>query len=62
MPQMCICGMSHMSCETQRRCYLEFVDHLIKQFPGLRTVGVLKVVLYTNLDHNGLQVTANTFK
>lgn len=39
--------------------YLQLVDHLVKQFSCLRAVGVLKVIFYTNLNHDGLQVAAN---
>lgn len=41
-------------------CYLQLVDHLIKQLPSFWTAGVLKVVLYTDLNHDGLKAAANT--
>lgn len=47
--------------ELDLRRYLQLVNHLIKQFSCFRTVGILKVVLYTNLDHDGLEVAANTY-
>lgn len=39
---------------------LQLVNHLIKQFSGFRAVGVLKVVFYTDLNHDGFQVAAHT--
>lgn len=42
-------------------CYLQLIDHLVKQFSSFRAVGILKVVLYTNLNHDGLQVAADTY-
>lgn len=55
---------SHVCC-FKFRCdrvwlHLQLVHHLIKQFSGFRTVGVFKVVLDTDLNHDGLQVTTNT--
>lgn len=44
-----------------RSCYLQLVDHLVKQFSCLRAVGVLKVIFYTNLNHDGLEVAANAY-
>lgn len=47
--------------ETQTCCYLQLVDHLVKQFSSFGAVGVLKVVFDTNLNHDGLQVAANAY-
>lgn len=41
--------------------YLQLVDHLIKQFSRFGAVGVFKVVLYTDLNHDGLQVPTNAY-
>lgn len=41
--------------------YLQLVDHLIKQFSSFGAVGVFKVVLYTDLNHDGLQVPTNAY-
>lgn len=41
-------------------CYLQLVDHLIKQLSSFWTAGVLKIVLYTDLNHDGLKAAANT--
>lgn len=40
--------------------YLQLVDHLVKQFSSFGAVGVFKVVLYTDLNHDGLQIPAHT--
>lgn len=50
-----------VDCETQRCCYLELVNHLIKQFSSFWAVRVLKVIFYTDLNHNGFEVAANTY-
>lgn len=42
--------------------YLQLVHHLIKELPSLRAIGVLEVVLYTDLHHDGLQVTTHTWR
>lgn len=41
--------------------YLQLVDHLIKQLSSFRAVGVFKVVLYADLNHDGLQVPTNAY-
>lgn len=41
--------------------YLQLVDHLIKQLSGFGAVGVFEVVLYTDLNHDGLQVPTNAY-
>lgn len=40
--------------------YLQLVHHFVKEFSGLGAVGVLKVIFYTDLDYNRLQVTTHT--
>lgn len=47
--------------ETWACIYLQLVDHLIKQFSSFGAIRVLKVVLYTDLDHDGLEVATNTY-
>lgn len=41
--------------------YLQLVDHLIKKLSSFGAVGVFKVVLYTDLNHDGLQVPTNAY-
>ena len=40
--------------------HLQLDHHLVKQLPGFGAVGVLKVVLDSNLHYDGLQVTTHT--